>query len=312
MVDALNAIETRAALGYTYEDEVSTVKDELTVSDFPATSTTYVNFTGVFDSSSAKYAGNSAKNGGIQLRSDKSSSGIVSTVSGGNITKVVINWNTSTTAGRTINVYGSNVAYTQASDLYDSTKQGTLIGTIVKGTSTELVISDKYAYVGIRSNSGALNVTSVEFVWDGISFKNDDFRIKAGIDKDIAQVVDGLDGAVYGIEVTQGEKTVKFASTDAAYNNTGDADFDYVVIDLGEALQNRVRLSAEFTFRAYVTYEGQTYYSTTTKTVSVLSLLEVYNGMTGVEYQNAQGKTPADLVAGTVALFEALGYTFGE
>ena len=104
-------------------------------------------------------------NSSIQLRSSNSNSGIVSTTSGGTVKKVKVTWNSATTSGRTINIYGSNSAYSAPSDLYGS-NSGTLLGTIVYGTSTELDITGDYTHIGIRSASGALYLTTVEITWD--------------------------------------------------------------------------------------------------------------------------------------------------
>lgn len=152
-------------------DTPSTVTDVITADKLKATSTTYTDFSGVQISSNAVYAGNNAKtsDGAIQLRSDKSVSGIVSTTSGGKVTKVSVEWASNTTNGRVINVYGNTNPYTAASNLYSTgvnTNQGTKIGTIVCGTSTELVIDGDYPYIGIRSNSGALYLNSVSITWE--------------------------------------------------------------------------------------------------------------------------------------------------
>jgi hypothetical protein len=131
------------------------------------TGTTYDSFTGKTATSTAVYAGNCAGgNTSIQLRSNNSNSGIVTTVSGGMVKKIAVEWNSSTMNDRTLNVYGKNTAYESATDLYNSSKQGTLIGTIVCGTSTELTISDEYEYIGLRSNSGAMYLTSISITWD--------------------------------------------------------------------------------------------------------------------------------------------------
>ena len=72
-----------------------------------------------------------------------------------------------------MNVYGKNNAYTAVTDLYDSSKQGTLLGTIVCGTSTELTISGDYTFVGLRSNSGAMYLDKIEITWDNGIVKTD-------------------------------------------------------------------------------------------------------------------------------------------
>lgn len=116
--------------------------------------------------SNAVYAGQSAGgNEAIQLRSSNSNSGVISTTSGGKLAKVTVTWNSSTAAERTLDVYGSNTAYTNPTDLYNSTKSGEKLGAIVKGTSTELVIDGDYAYVGLRSHDGAMYLDEIQITW---------------------------------------------------------------------------------------------------------------------------------------------------
>ena len=130
------------------------------------TGTNYASWTGKTSVSDAVYAGQSAGgNESIQLRSNNSNSGIVTTTSGGSAKKVSVVWNSNTASGRTLNVYGSNSAYSAATDLYDNTKAGTKLGTIVCGTSTELVIDGDYEYVGLRSNSGAMYISEIQITW---------------------------------------------------------------------------------------------------------------------------------------------------
>ena len=93
--------------------------------------------------SNAVYAGQSAGSyTSIQLKSSGSSSGIVTTASGGKAKKVSVVWNTNTSSGRTLDIYGKNTAYGSAADLYNSAvaTKGTKIGSIIYGTSTELTI----------------------------------------------------------------------------------------------------------------------------------------------------------------------------
>lgn len=115
------------------------------------------------------YATNSAGDySSIQLRSKNSNSGIVTTASGGKVTKIVVSWNSNTQSGRTLQVYGKNTAYSTPSDLYSSTAstKGTLLGAIVYGTSTELTVSGDYKYVGLRSADGAMYLDQILVYWD--------------------------------------------------------------------------------------------------------------------------------------------------
>ena len=132
-------------------------------------STNYTNWTGT-GTSGAVYAGNSAgSNDAIQLRSNNNNSGIVTTTSGGTVVKVTVVWESHTQSGRVLNVYGSNTAYSAATDLYDDNTDGDLLGTIVYGTSTELVISGDYAYIGLRSADGAMYLTEIDITWGSAS-----------------------------------------------------------------------------------------------------------------------------------------------
>lgn len=151
----------------------ATVTDELdrSLTGVSSGSTSYKTWTGVSGTKSkAVYAGNSAGgNDAIQLRSSESNSGIVTTASGGKVKKITVVWQSSTASGRTLNVYGKSSAYSAASDLYSTDTQGTLLGTIVNGTSTTLTVSGDYEYIGLRSASGAMYLTSISIEWDDTS-----------------------------------------------------------------------------------------------------------------------------------------------
>lgn len=145
----------------------STTTDALNQSFTEVSGTSYTEWTGKTGTSGAVYAGQSA--GGyssIQLRSNNSNSGVITTTSDGKARKVTVVWNSETTSGRTIDIYGKNSAYTAATDLYNSSNQGTKLGSIVYGTSTELAIEGDYEYIGIRSASGALYLTSISIDWE--------------------------------------------------------------------------------------------------------------------------------------------------
>lgn len=144
----------------------SDVTDVLTTATFPVSGTSYADFSGVTVLSSAVYSANCASNNGsyIQLRSN-TNSGIVTTTSAGRVAKVKVTWNSSTEIGRTLNIYAKNTAYNAVSDLYDSNKHGILVGSIVRGTSTEFTFAGDYNYIGLRSNSGAMYITQIEITW---------------------------------------------------------------------------------------------------------------------------------------------------
>lgn len=149
----------------TYNIQVSMVAetDDITLATTGVTSgsTSYSNWSQSVTSTGAVYSGNSAGgNSSIQLRSSNNS-GIVQTTSGGHVNKITVVWNSNTSNGRVINVYGKSSAYSTPSDLYTTSTQGILIGTITYGTSSTLEISSVYSFIGIRSNSGAIYLDSI-------------------------------------------------------------------------------------------------------------------------------------------------------
>ena len=148
------------------------VQDVLTKALIGVEGSAYDDWTGVTytNGSGAVYAGNSS--GGakddnhnfIQLRATKPS-GIVTTTSGGKVKKVSVTWHSTTPVGNELSVYGKNSAYESAADLYNTSTDGTLIGTIINGTSTELTISGDYEYIGLRSKSGAIYLPEIKIDW---------------------------------------------------------------------------------------------------------------------------------------------------
>lgn len=131
----------------------------------------YENWSGVSVNSTAVYAGNSAGgNNSIQLRTTNSNSGIVTTVSGGRVKRIIVEWNSQTSADRILNVYGKHTPYATAEDLYDNDTDGTLLGSIEygtsNGTSTTLDINGDYEYIGLRSSSGAMYLNSIAIIWE--------------------------------------------------------------------------------------------------------------------------------------------------
>ena len=116
--------------------------------------------------SSAIYDGNCAGDkGSVQLRAS-SSSGIITKTSGGLAKKVVVVWQDDTVDGRTLDIYGKSTAYTSSANLYGTAaEKGTKLGSIVKGTSTELAISGDYEFIGLRSNSNSMYITSIKITW---------------------------------------------------------------------------------------------------------------------------------------------------
>ena len=111
----------------------------------------------------------------IQLRSNNNNSGVVSTISGGIVKRVEVEWQNETTAGRILQVYGSNTAYEAATDLYSDDKKGELLGEITMGGDETVVDYSQwtgdYKYIGFRSKSGAMYLTTITITWLPINSK---------------------------------------------------------------------------------------------------------------------------------------------
>ena len=146
--------------------KIDIVEDVITKAFTEIPNTSYNSWSGKQGTSGAVYAGYSAgTNDSVQLKSGDNS-GIVSTGSGGKIKTISVVWESHTSQGRTLNVYGKNSAYSSASDLYNTSEQGTLLGSIVMGSSTTLTVSGNYDYVGLVSDSGAMWLSEIRIGWE--------------------------------------------------------------------------------------------------------------------------------------------------
>ena len=128
--------------------------------------TSYAPFSDKTFTSTAVYAGTATSGAGkyIQLRSNKSDAGIVTTKSGGKLKSVTIAFNESTT-DRGIDIYGKNEPYTEGPDMYKDAK-GELIGTIyANDASMTLTTENNYKYVGMVAHNGAIYIDKITVVW---------------------------------------------------------------------------------------------------------------------------------------------------
>lgn len=308
MINSLNALEGKASLGFKYTEVTTPVEakdatDTLNNALIGISGTSYTAWSNKQSNSSAVYAGQSAggtnDNPSIQLRSNNNNSGIVTTVSGGLATKVTVVWNSATTEGRTLNVYGSNTPFTSPTELYGDALTAEKLGTIVNGTSTSLTIEGEYEYIAIRSASGALYLDSVQIEWAGkaytdYSYTNVDFRLRCGVDAAIDDIADE-----YGIKVTINGKSRTYDMTSDFWGE--DADFVFVTIDLGDVINYAERLDAEISIQAYAVADGVEYYSEAIKTFTIAGLVS--------EYYNSykDDATFGEAITGLYGLLEKMG-----
>lgn len=177
------------------------------------------------------YAGHSAgANNSIQLRAGHES-GIVITNSNNLITKIIINWDANTSKGRTLNIYGKSSPYTATSDLYDTSLQGTLLGTIVKETSTELTINDEYSYIGICVKSDVAYLSDIEVHYASntpsfyISHAECNFTAQGGTEVINVVPVNGFDATVTATSEAEWLNIARngYSYSVSAETNSGDA-----------------------------------------------------------------------------------------
>ena len=294
------ATSVTAALKFSYvAHEVDATGDDDTLNrvftERPATST-YGDWEGKTGASGAVYAGNSAGgNEAIQLRNSKNS-GIVVTTSGGKAVKVAVTWNANTTNGRTLDVYGKNTAYSSATDLYNEENKGTKLGSIVYGTSTELVFEDGYNYIGVRASDGAMWLDEILVTWGEPKKTNyesfDDLELQFKYEFDFSSAAtlvaeSGLyifagDSFVYDNdnpvkELPDGKKIVLVNNTlKASY--IGGLEIDDMVTFYDKTV----------TAVAYVKDAEGNYYFNTAKTCSLETMIEAYLSLlesTSLEYK---------------------------
>lgn len=152
--------------------------------------TAYQELSNVKLNSSARYTLYAASNNGkcFQLRSKESNSGVVTTTTGGVAKTVTVVWyndgTTSSANGRTIDIYGKNEPYAAVSDLYSKGTQGTKIGSVVYDAKAETLtasvsLEGNYAYVGFRSQDGALYTESITIDWSGEASET---KLNAGLE----------------------------------------------------------------------------------------------------------------------------------
>lgn len=169
-------------------------------------------------------------------------------------TKISVNGTT-----HTLTKNSDNGEYDQIEVDTSSTKTVSL--TTVATTYRAMVNS--ITFMVANSNAGGTEKVTV--------YSDSEFRLKCGVDSSLAEI-EGVDS--YGILVSAGEKEEYYNSEASSWN--GETAVTYVVISLGDVLNNLERATTEFTVQAYVVVDGITYVSTQTKTYSVKTIVKEY------------------------------------
>ncbi len=209
-------------------DEENMVTDRITESDFEKNNS-YIDFTINDKPSGVIYKGNAANpstKSYLQFRSSNNS-GLVVTNSSCKVHTIRIQWNTYTTSGRTVDIYGSDTPYTATSNLYTSSTQGTKLGSLSydgNTNTTSLEVTGDYSYIGVRSNSGAIYLNYIEIIWEkqggapSPSISADNVEIAYSAEDGVINY--SITNAVEGGELT--------ASTTATWLTLGDVETNSV------------------------------------------------------------------------------------
>lgn len=265
--EALNAVQAYLQLAYTYE-----VK-QLAIATLDFSSQGYENGVAV----------ESLENSGIKVVFSKG------TNSSGNVPKYY-------DTGTAIRCYGGNTFTISSSDtvkitqivLTFSTGEGTNEITVSDGTYSGNVWSGSSNTVTftVAGTSGHRRINKIEVYHSGegeltaLAYSNVEFRLRCGVDASITDIANVDD---YGICVSTANGSFDYSSTsEFIYPEESETDGNKacVTLNLGDALNKSSLLSLEFTVCAYVVIDGVTYYSETTKTHSIASMVEKYHGTT--------------------------------
>ncbi len=136
--------------------------DVLDVNNTDNATAYYKSFTDLSLNSAAKYMGyTSGPDGTLRLNNEYTNCIAISSTAG-IVKRVSVKWNSNTTDGRTITVYGRNVAYSSLNT------SGTNLGTITYGTNSSFDLTTKaadYGYVGLGAD-GTLYVDCIVVEWE--------------------------------------------------------------------------------------------------------------------------------------------------
>ena len=315
--EVISSLDTTTSLSYSYskEERPEIVTDTITKSLITFNGTSYADWSNITGTSGAVYTGNSySSSTSIQFRTS-SDSGMITTTSGGLAKKVTVEWGSSTLDARQIDIYGKNTPYSSVSDLFDTSKRGTLIGSIAKANATELVISGDYNYIGIKSNDGALYLSSININWqtnnlvESFAYTNTALRFGGFMIKDLwdeldtdQHVIDGygvllaktnsLDGetltpsnALHDLFVSKNSKPNPSLASDGQKetNNVSDITEDYYVWSLRVNVQEK-DFKTSLTAVAYIKVGDKYYYFKETSTsVQELALDYINNRGYGLD-----------------------------
>ena len=116
----------------------------------------------------ASYEAQAAATHGLQIRNKNEDSGVIGYCEGRTCQSITFTFDSNTYSQRKIDIYASNSPFT-IEDMYDSSFAP--VGTITYQQGDEdsktqtYTFTEKYSYIGFRSDDGAIYLTSVDIVW---------------------------------------------------------------------------------------------------------------------------------------------------
>lgn len=177
------------------DDSNSSLNDKITANSFSIDkATTYTDVEYTSSTTGITYKGNVAKtstgsDAGLQLNSNNNIGVVVTQNKNGYFLKQVkVDYKS---GSNTLDIYAKTSTYTSAADLFNtsSSVKGTKIKSFSSTDTYDVDTSKKYTSVGFRSNSGAIYLNSIEFVWVKEGEENDNPQTFTATFKDIEMTV---------------------------------------------------------------------------------------------------------------------------
>ena len=242
--------DTNTVLSYRYNKETTEggVADTLNNAFIGVSGTTYVDWSNKTGGSGVVYAGQSAggdntSGAAVQLRTKNSTEGIVvtSNTASSVVSSITITWNGTTASGRTVNIYGRDTAYTSPAELFGNDK-GTLIGSLSydgNNLVTSVNITGSYSFIGLKSNSSALYLESIQISWGGstTTYEYSDVSIRFGgllsqelwneLDTE-NHIIEGFGVMITNYDLLEGDDIKDFYNYAVPIENDPDVDLQIV------------------------------------------------------------------------------------
>lgn len=216
----------------------TTVTDELTPGSWDITGqSNYSQKKTITLSSGVSYSGyffankngNMTPNLRLQIKEEFQKSkrtGFYTTASSKVAKKITISLASDHSANTTLQVYGSNTAYTSAEDIFDSEKCGTLLGEITKTKTDAIILSDaqSYKFIAVRAKGGAALINSISIEWASASAEETQTQLTFPKDSYSFSTTDDLSSFTGQTPTLKAEESELTGKT-ITYSKTGDDIF---------------------------------------------------------------------------------------